>query len=71
MSPPLSRRRFAWVVGALSACLIGAWALAAGVGVEGVDWRAALLAGTPDHAIVVEARLGRALLGSVDRKSVV
>src|ERR1043165_1836715 len=65
MSPPPSRRRFAWVVGALSAGLVGAWLVAAGVGVEGVDWGAALRAGTADHAIVVEARLGRALLGSV------
>jgi iron complex transport system permease protein len=65
MSPPPSRRRFAWVVGALAACLVGAWAVAAAVGVEGVDWAAALRAGTADHAIVVEARLGRALLASV------
>ena len=65
MSPPPSRRRFALVVGVLSACLAASWAVAAGVGVERVDWSAVFRAGTADHAIVVEARLGRALLGSV------
>lgn len=60
-----SRRRFVLVVGVLAAGVVAAWAIAAAAGVEGVDWAAAFRAGTADHAIVVEARLGRALLGSV------
>jgi iron complex transport system permease protein len=59
-----TRRRLVLVVGVLAAAVVGALVLAALVGVEAIDWRAALLPDTPDHTIVVRARLGRALLGA-------
>ena len=60
-----SRARLLLVVGVLAVGLVGALALAAAIGVEHVDWALALAPGTPDHAIVVDARLMRALLGAL------
>ena len=59
------RKRFVLVLGALGAGVVAAWVVAAGVGVEPVDWGMVLRPGAADHAIVLHARLGRALLGSV------
>jgi iron complex transport system permease protein len=61
--PP--RRRMLAVMGTLAVALALALCLSAAVGVEHVDWRAALRPDSPEHAIVFRARLGRALLGAV------
>jgi len=60
-----SRKRLALVVGLMLVALGGTLLLAVALGVERVDWRAALRPGTADHTIVVTVRLGRALLGAV------
>src|SRR5437762_3110007 len=64
-SPSSARARFWAVIGGLSAAVMLAWALSASVGVERVDWRAVFTTDGADRAIGVDARLGRALLGSV------
>ncbi|MEP6653616.1 MAG: iron ABC transporter permease [Myxococcales bacterium] len=60
-----SRKRLAVVVLVLSTGLLAALALATAWGVESVDWRAVWRRGTPDHAIVMQVRLGRAVLGAL------
>jgi iron complex transport system permease protein len=60
-----SRARLALVVALLTAGLLAALALGTVLGVETVDWRQVWRPGTPDHAIVMRVRLGRALLGAV------
>jgi iron complex transport system permease protein len=61
--PP--RSRLLLVVGVLGAGVVLAVLLAMAVGVERIDWAAALRPENADHAIVLHARLGRALLGCV------
>ena len=56
--------RLLLVIGTLGAALVGAWLFAATVGVEHVDWSAVLTPDSPERAIVLRARLSRALLGS-------
>ncbi|MBC8132388.1 MAG: iron chelate uptake ABC transporter family permease subunit, partial [Deltaproteobacteria bacterium] len=60
-----SRIRLGMVVAVLSIALVGVLLLATVLGVENIDWSAAWRSGTPDHAIVVRVRLGRAFLGAV------
>jgi len=60
-----SRARLALVVALLTAGLLAALTLGTVLGVETVDWRQVWRPGTPDHAIVMRVRLGRALLGAV------
>lgn len=60
-----SRRRLVLVVAVLSVLLGASLMAATGLGVERIDWRAALRPDTPDHTIVMSVRLGRALLGAV------
>lgn len=65
LAPRISRSRLLLVVAVLAAGLLAVLLLGAAVGVEKIDWAAALRPDTPDHVIVVRARLGRALLGAV------
>src|SRR5262249_4531159 len=65
LHPRLTAARFSAVTLLLLGALFATLALAIMVGVERIDWRAALTAGTADHVIVVRARLSRVLLGAV------
>jgi iron complex transport system permease protein len=59
------RTRFVVVIGVLAVGVLLACALAVGVGVEPIDWAAVTRPDSADHAIVLHARLGRALMGTV------
>jgi len=65
VAPRVTAARLGGVLALLALALAGALVLAVTIGVETVSWRAALTAGTPDRAIVVQARLSRVLLGAV------
>lgn len=60
-----SRKRLVLVVGVLALAVAGALAAATVLGVERVNWTAAVRPDTADHAIVFQVRLGRALLGAL------
>src|SRR5439155_15813789 len=65
VAPRVTVARLSAVTLALLVALAAALALATAVGVEKIDWRAALREGTPDRIIIVRARLSRVLLGAV------
>lgn len=60
-----TRKRLVLVVGVLSLAAVGALAAATLLGVERVDWAEVARPGSPDRAIVLQVRLGRALVGAV------
>jgi iron complex transport system permease protein len=59
-----SRQRLVFVVGLLAGGLAAALLGGTLLGVRGVVWSRVLAAGTPEHAIVFQVRLPRALLGA-------